>query len=87
MPDLINLLRLDPRYKPPKQSAMNSAKSYHETERKMFAIVIELVRYVIFMYLVLLVAYLKKDQNIFPLNDALQKTIFENTSFQTVEYI
>ena len=47
------------------QALATDSKQRQEVEKKMHKILSELIRYVIFMYLVLLMAYAQRDNNIF----------------------
>ena len=55
------------------QSILSDSKRQKEIESKMFTILSELIRYAVFMYLVLLMAYARWDHNIFYNNDFVKR--------------
>jgi len=76
----------NPLYRPPPSSLLVSARRQKEMTRKMYAIVIEIVRYVLFMYLVLLITYSQRNPKIYWLNKFLLQT-FNVDALKLVRFI
>ena len=77
------------------QSILSDSKRQKEIESKMFTILSELIRYAVFMYLVLLMAYARRDNNIFYNNQFMKHhnlttvdaTYFVKTPLNMLDFI
>ena len=70
---------------------VTAAKRRREIERRMYAVLSEIIRYLIFMYLVTLLAYSQRDNNLYQLNkfteDSFQFKMPSGEALQNVTFV
>ncbi|XP_013408339.1 polycystic kidney disease protein 1-like 2 [Lingula anatina] len=74
----LNQLRCDPRYKPPAHKTLKSAKQLRYQQKRMYAIIREVIGYIIYCWLLMLMAYGQRDPQVYYLNKSLTDLFVPN---------
>ncbi len=83
----MNLLLQEAKYHPPLQSSATAARDRQHIQARINAVGIEIVRYLIFLYLVLLMAYARRDTNIYWQNKSISDIFFYDEGFDEVNFL
>ena len=82
--ELQKLRTKDPKYRPPTLKSVADAQLLSERDRKIWAIVLECIGYVIFLWLLFLIAYGQRTPQSFYLHQSLKRVFFEHKSYRLV---
>ena len=76
----------DPKYRPPPLSSLLQARQHQQQQSRMVAILKEIAGYLLYLALVLNIAYLQTDNQAFYLKHSLSQTIFHPLSPSHVDF-
>jgi hypothetical protein len=73
---LKDVRKTDPKYKPPPAADVLRARRHHHQQKRMMAILKEIVGYITYIWVVLLIAYAQRDPGSYYLGDFVGNTLF-----------
>ncbi|XP_064641225.1 polycystin-1-like protein 2 [Lineus longissimus] len=74
----------DPKYRPPPEADVLKARQHHHQQKRMMAILKEIIGYVTYIWVILLIAYAQRDPQSYYLGDFVGKTVF-GSSFTEIK--
>ncbi|XP_033646725.1 polycystic kidney disease protein 1-like 2 [Asterias rubens] len=72
------------RYRPPTATSMESCRKRKALERKMYALLREIFGYIMFMWLVIVIAYNQTDRHAYLLTQNIKDVFFSSDEFESV---